>query len=302
MLSLLVSSGFTTEVFASLKNLTRILLHFNRTTSRITPLIHLHTQYSNLTMYDISIIAFALAILHAGYLIQLSFRQPSTRKITSSSESWPMYLAASPLFTSLVRLSIICISVYHMILSTSISSTRAEETTIDALPPGSPWTISERVSQKNICPQTMNLDPGLFTWSPRTVAALLLLYASSTLRFAAYAQLGSNFTYRIAKPDELVTTGLYAYVRHPSYTGLIGVLGATHILFFGQRGMLSCWMPGWIMDERAAVGVSAGAFGVAMWLFMVRRVREEEEMMERAFGGTWRDYRARTRKFVPFVL
>jgi protein-S-isoprenylcysteine O-methyltransferase Ste14 len=263
-------------------------------------------------MYDKATITFALAILHAGYLVQLCFRQPSTRRITST-ESWPMYIAASPLFTIVARLSIVCISAYHMILSAGISLMRTEEAALQTcappfnmsaiLLPGEPRTASEHMLQKRLCPQTIHLDASLFTWSPRTVSALLLLYASSALRFAAYRQLGSNFTYRIAKPDALVTTGLYAYVRHPSYTGLLGVLIAVHGLFFGQRGLVSCWVPGrWVLDERMAVGVTAGAFAVAMWLFMVRRVREEEEMMEREFGRTWREYRARTKKFIPFVL
>lgn len=162
---------------------------------------------------------------------------------------------------------------------------------------------SDEVLQ-SVCPTPQYLDPRLFTWTTALVASLALLYVGSCIRFQAYAQLGSNFTYRIAKPDQLVTSGQYAYVRHPSYTGLFTVLLATNFLFFRQRGLVSCWLPmveeNLITDPKYAYLVPAVAMGIPLVLFL-GRVVDEEAMMEKEFGQKWRDYRARTKKFIPYV-
>ncbi|KAF3039192.1 hypothetical protein E8E12_007007 [Didymella heteroderae] len=158
---------------------------------------------------------------------------------------------------------------------------------------------------KSVCPTPEYLDPQLFAWSTFFVASLALLYIGSYIRFQAYAQLGSNFTYRIAKPDQLVTSGQYAYVRHPSYTGLFTVLLATNFLFFRQRGLVSCWLPmideNLITDGKYAYLVPAVAMGIPLILFL-GRVRDEEAMMEKEFGQKWREYSARTKRFIPYVV
>lgn len=155
-----------------------------------------------------------------------------------------------------------------------------------------------------VCPTPEYLDPQLFTWSTALIASLALLYVGSYVRFRAYAQLGSNFTYRIAKPDQLVTSGQYAYVRHPSYTGLFTVLLATNFLFFRQRGLVSCWLPmvdeSLVTEPKYAYLVPAFAMGIPLVLFL-GRVRDEEAMMEKEFGQTWREYVTRTKKFVPYI-
>lgn len=56
-----------------------------------------------------------------------------------------------------------------------------------------------------------------------------------------------------------------------------------------------------IGEGRYAYVLPVAGFGVFIALFMVWRVKEEEAVMEREFGGRWRRYRAGTKKFVPFV-
>jgi protein-S-isoprenylcysteine O-methyltransferase Ste14 len=55
--------------------------------------------------------------------------------------------------------------------------------------------------------------------------------------------------------------------------------------------------------EEGAVGylVPVVGFSIAMWVFLRKRVGEEEEMMEREFGQRWREYCGRTEKFIPWV-
>ncbi|KAJ8118667.1 hypothetical protein OPT61_g401 [Boeremia exigua] len=238
---------------------------------------------------DISTILYALVGLHAAYLIQLAFRQPSNKVISTKTESWPMWLAASPIGMVFARILILAIAIQQGIIALSLS---------DALPQSDEML-------NTVCLTPRYLDPQLFTWSKATAVSLALLYLGCYIRFQAYAQLGADFTYRIAKPDQLVTSGLYAHVRHPSYTGLFMVLMGTYSLFLRQRGIISCWVP--LLDERLVTDemhaslVPAIGFTCVVYMFMVRRVREEEAMMEREFGETWKQYKARTKKFVPGV-
>lgn len=233
---------------------------------------------------------YAVAVIHAGYLIQLSFRQPSRKKINQQSESWIMWMVASPLGTRVARIATLIIAAHQATVSLAKFSSKLPQSN----------TILEY-----ICPAPQHLDSKLFTWSPHTLASLALLYAGSYVRLRAYVELGTNFTYRLAKPDQLVTSGLYAYVRHPSYTGLLAVLMAMYSLFFRQRGLVSCWAP--FVDERLVEDGRIGymiaivGFSLPVWLFMVKRVKEEERMMQSEFGQKWVEYCKRTKKFIPFV-
>ena len=238
---------------------------------------------------DILAVLYALTILHAGYLIQLSFRQPSSKIISIKTESWLMWIAASPIGMVFARTVTLAIAIHQAVVALAVSK---------SLP------NSDDVLHA-VCPTPQYLDPGLFTWSRAAIVALALLYLGSYVRFQAYAQLGTNFTYRIAKPDQLVTSGLYAYVRHPSYTGLLMVLLAMYSLLLRQRGLVSCWAP--LVDEKMVTDVKHAylvpviGFSCAIYLFMIRRVRDEEAMMEREFGQQWREHKLRTKKFVPYV-
>ena len=105
------------------------------------------------------------------------------------------------------------------------------------------------------------------------------------LGFSAWARvhLGRNWsaTVTVKRDHELIRTGPYAIVRHPIYTGvLFGFIGTA--LAIGQwRGVL------------ATVIVFA-----AFW----RKLRLEERWMSETFGEEYRQYRARTRALIPFLL
>ena len=232
---------------------------------------------------------YAAAVLHAGYLLQLAFRQPSSKTITSPTESHLMYLAASPKGMLVARIITLLITFHHVTLALSLSHT---------LPP-SP------ALQTITCSTPQHLDPRLFTWSLPTILTLSLLYIGISLRLRAYSELGTNFTFRVAAPDKLVTSGVYTHIRHPTYTGLLIVLIAYYLLLIQPRGVLSCWA-GVVGEEMVGEGRYAYAlpvvgFSVFISMFMVWRVKEEEAVMEKEFGEKWRRYRAGTKKFVPFV-
>jgi hypothetical protein len=89
----------------------------------------------------------------------------------------------------------------------------------------------------SFCPSSSHLlrYPCLFTWSLHSAICLSLIYVGVLLRLEAYSALGRNFTFKLAEPDRLITTGLYRYVRHPSYVGQVIVLGA-NLALLGRLG------------------------------------------------------------------
>jgi len=86
---------------------------------------------------------------------------------------------------------------------------------------------------------------------------------------------------RIHRAEGLVDGGIYRFVRHPQYTGiLLFTLG--WILHWPSYVTLALWP------------VLAAAY---VWLAL-----HEERMAAAEFGAAWEAYAARTRRFVPFVV
>lgn len=103
------------------------------------------------------------------------------------------------------------------------------------------------------------------------------------LAFATWARvaLGGSWGMPMSLRDqqELVTSGPYAYVRHPIYTG-VSLMALGSVLVYP---VLVAW----------------SAIMIAYFLFSVRR---EERDMERLFPDSYPAYKQRSKKLVPFVL
>lgn len=98
-----------------------------------------------------------------------------------------------------------------------------------------------------------------------------------------FPHLGRNVTATTLtkQTHELVTTGPYAYIRHPLYlTGLLFFLGAG--LALGNRVLL----------------IFIAVFVVTWTLVVIPR---EEAALEELFGQQYRDYRQRTGALLPFL-
>jgi protein-S-isoprenylcysteine O-methyltransferase Ste14 len=151
-----------------------------------------------------------------------------------------------------------------------------------------------------LCPCPQNLAASIFSWSPYTITCLGLIFVAAPIRLLAFAQLGSNFTFRLARPNKLVSTGLYAYVQHPSYTGHFVVFLANIALLSHPRGIFGCWLPSTIVSWSESVfAVIFLLFGCVFALGLRTRVKEEEEMLKKEFGEEWEVYHAGTKRFVP---
>jgi len=121
-------------------------------------------------------------------------------------------------------------------------------------------------------------DETLIVW-----AGIVLIICGALLRRACWAALGESFTGVVqVKPDQaVVQAGPYRYVRHPSYT-------AAFLMFLGLGFALDSWL---------SVAV---LFLVHAYLYG-RRVAAEEAALVTTLGDPYRDYMARTKRYVPFV-
>jgi protein-S-isoprenylcysteine O-methyltransferase Ste14 len=121
------------------------------------------------------------------------------------------------------------------------------------------------------------IDGDAVRWTGVAVFAV-----GGTLRLWPVFVLGRRFSGLVAiQPGHaLVTTGVYARIRHPSYLGL----------------MLASI--GWALAFRSGVGL---LLTVALLVPLVARIGDEERLLATEFGGEWDAYCRRTWRLVPVL-
>lgn len=115
------------------------------------------------------------------------------------------------------------------------------------------------------------------------LTGLVLFVLGLIIRWTAIIHLGRFFTVNvaIAKDHQLITTGPYRFVRHPSYTG-------TFFIFFG----FGLCMLNFFAMAAILIPISAA---------FVWRIHVEEMALRENFGDRYRDYAARTWRVIPMV-
>jgi protein-S-isoprenylcysteine O-methyltransferase Ste14 len=109
---------------------------------------------------------------------------------------------------------------------------------------------------------------------------ILLFAAGGALRLWPVFVLGHRFSGLVAiQPGhELVTSGIYGLIRHPSYLGLlVNALG-------------------WALAFRSTVGLLLTALLIPP---VIARIRSEENLLRAQFGAAYDAYRARTSRLIP---
>lgn len=115
--------------------------------------------------------------------------------------------------------------------------------------------------------------------SPLVVA--LIDTVTSLVFFAGIIVMGAGWRQIHGSQGSLVTTGLYARVRHPQYTGLFIVI----------ISMLVQWL-----------SLSSLVMALALLVTYVRLARREERDMEEQFGAAYRVYKESIPAFFPRLL
>ncbi|KAG5983100.1 hypothetical protein E4U54_006285 [Claviceps lovelessii] len=114
---------------------------------------------------------------------------------------------------------------------------------------------------------------------------LAMVLTGQVVRSSAMLHAGTSFNHTVqtrkAPSHTLVTTGVYALVRHPSYFGFFyWGLGTQLVL-----GNTLCFL----------------AYAFVLWRFFRSRVRVEEDKLVEFFGDEYLRYRRRVGTLIPFV-
>lgn len=114
------------------------------------------------------------------------------------------------------------------------------------------------------------------------VLGLSLFVGGMTIAFVALFTLKMSYSSSlvIRVDHRLVTHGLYRRVRHPLYLGVL-------VAISGAPVYASSWLGGLVLA------------GLVPLILM--RIRMEEALLVEHFGDAYREYRARTRKLIPFL-
>jgi len=127
-------------------------------------------------------------------------------------------------------------------------------------------------------------------WAVPLVHSNVLLYIGSILivigmsiRFIAIRTLGKFFTVNLAihADQSLIETGLYKYIRHPSYTGSL-------LSFVGFSLSLNNWL-------------SLIIIFVPILVTFINRINIEETLLFKEFGSGYEDYKKRTKRLIPWI-
>lgn len=118
---------------------------------------------------------------------------------------------------------------------------------------------------------------------PMVIAGALLMWLGLVLRQWAVRALGRFFTVdvRVAADQPVVDSGPFAWVRHPSYTGLM-------LTLVGFALALGNWLASIVAIVLPLIGV-------------VARIRVEERVLLDGLGEPYRRYAAGRKRLVPHV-
>lgn len=117
-------------------------------------------------------------------------------------------------------------------------------------------------------------------------AGLAIALLGQLVRTAAMWQCGENFSHQIAhqkaSKHQLVSRGVYRFLRHPSYFGWFHWSVGTQLLLCNP---ICCVL-----------------YAVVAWRFFKERIAYEEDTLTRFFGDEYRQYVQRSVTGVPLVF
>ncbi|KAJ5931042.1 Phospholipid methyltransferase [Penicillium verhagenii] len=225
-------------------------------------------------------IVLATAMVVAGYLATVCFTPPNASPERKERHKIDRTSSMGDFVPLVLRQVVILAVAYHAALA--------------ILPGHAPSVMAQA------CPRPNNPNPVLFSWTPTSITALLLVFIGAYVRLSAFGGLGRYFTFHLTVPGRLVTTGIYGWVQHPSYTGHLAVMAGCTLLFTRWDGALACWIEKSTLVALSGLGsiIWASFMGVSVWAILTR-VKDEEDMLKQTFGKQWEDWNRSTKRFIP---
>jgi protein-S-isoprenylcysteine O-methyltransferase Ste14 len=129
--------------------------------------------------------------------------------------------------------------------------------------------------------QSKVLDMRLFPETPVSLWVGVLVTALGVgISIWARVSLGANWsgTVTLKKDHELIRKGLYRWIRHPIYTGMLVGFAGTELI----------------------KGHASGVLGIALlWLSFYIKARREENFLRQEFGEGFEEHARQTGMFLP---
>lgn len=115
------------------------------------------------------------------------------------------------------------------------------------------------------------------------ITGLLLAIIGAIIACTSRSALGKNWSLSIQQKEDhqLIKGGIYKFVRHPIYTGIL-------LLFIGNAIIVG--------DYRAIIAVLI-VFG-SLWL----KLKKEEKLLTEIFGTKYIAYKKQTKALIPYLL
>lgn len=121
------------------------------------------------------------------------------------------------------------------------------------------------------------------SWMLMLVSIFLVVEGARTLRRhgAANAKRDDGSFYEFEKTTQLVSSGIFAYIRHPMYASLLAL---TWGAYFQNPNLIGT--------------VIAALSSLFLWL----TAKTDERECLAYFGSAYADYMRRTKRFIPFLF
>jgi protein-S-isoprenylcysteine O-methyltransferase Ste14 len=115
------------------------------------------------------------------------------------------------------------------------------------------------------------------------IIGIIVFAIGFIIRWTAIYQLGKMFTVDVVISDThtLKTSGLYKIVRHPSYSGLILIIGGLGVCLGSLLSFLLMFIP--------------------TFLAINYRIKIEEKALIEEFGEQYTSYKSRVKKLIPGI-
>lgn len=135
-------------------------------------------------------------------------------------------------------------------------------------------------------------------------AGVSLVVVGQVARSVAMAQAGTNFNHtpqRVRKQGhELVTNGIYSWLRHPSYFGFFWWALGTQMLVGNKVCLLGYLLALWTFFSRRITGKSRSPSFDLLADTLTEHAAEERSLIQ-FFGKDYENYKDHARTGIPFI-
>lgn len=139
------------------------------------------------------------------------------------------------------------------------------------------WVVGKNLPEGILWGHTLVSSIGFWGMYINIICAVIALFLILNGWYNIYKKYWSKET----GTGSLVKTGVYKYIRHPQYSGLL-------LLSFGM------------MAEWATLPLLI-LYPVIVYMYVRLAKREEKDMLNE-FGDEYREYMKETKMFIPFIL